>query len=425
MLTISKNNIDYIFICILLLFSTSANIHLSGIPGCFLLFICALSYQFIQERKILISHKFLLLIGLQLIYFGLLSILHHQLEYYKFICYFTYSYAAYVAIRIVSNKLLFYTEAAITMFAYISVFFFLWQLINPASLFYIIKQIGVQYPDALASSENRFAYNMLIYSINSPFDGSFTRNCGLFFEPGLNACILCLALALNIMRNNLKFGRRFFLLSCVLLTTLSTTGFIIYLFIVIVVGYSQSKKYSLLFFPLFILILLPFLYSDFFSLKITNDYDQMINYEQVFQLAKETDSIQTPGRLISLRLAFIDFLHHPFWGGGTKVSSLSDLYGGEVMLVSGFAMLLVYYGISMAIIWMYGFYRFSIFVQSFYRVKRGKYLLFIVLLLISLSYEIEFPLFFLIATLPFLYSYEHKTISHPIRNNNEHIASYI
>lgn len=124
MLTISKNNIDYIFICILLLFSTSANIHLSGIPGCFLLFICALSYQFIQERKILISHKFLLLIGLQLIYFGLLSILHHQLEYYKFICYFTYSYAAYVAIRIVSNKLLFYTEAAITMFAYISVFFF-------------------------------------------------------------------------------------------------------------------------------------------------------------------------------------------------------------------------------------------------------------------------------------------------------------
>ena len=200
---------------------------------------------------------------------------------------------------------------------------------------------------------------------------------------------------------------------------------IYYLFIVIVVGYSQSKKYSLLFFPLFILILLPFLYSDFFILKITNDYDQMINYEQVFQLAKETDSIQTPGRLISLRLAFIDFLHHPFWGGGTKVSSLSDLYGGEVMLVSGFAMLLVYYGISMAIIWMYGFYRFSIFVQSFYRVKRGKYLLFIVLLLISLSYEIEFPLFFLIATLPFLYSYEHKTISHPIRNNNEHIASYI
>ena len=82
----------------------------------------------------------------------------------------------------------------------------------------------------------------------------------------------------------------------------------------------------------------------------------MINYEQVFQLAKETDSTQTPGRLISLRLAFIDFLHHPFWGGGTKVSSLSDLYDGEVMLVSGFAMLLVYYGISMAIIWMYGFY---------------------------------------------------------------------
>jgi hypothetical protein len=425
MLTISKNNIDYIFICIILLFSTSANIYLSGIPGCILLFACTLSFQFIQERKILISSKFALFIGLLSVYFGLLSFLHHQLEYYKFICYFTYSYAAYATIRIVSDKLLFYLETAITMFAYISVFFFLWQLVNPASLFYIAKLIGTQYPDALASSEYRFAYNILVYSINSPLDGSFTRNCGLFFEPGLHACILCLALALNIMRNNLKFERRFFLLTYVLLTTFSTTGFIIYLFILMVAGYNRSKKYSFLFLPLLTLILLPFLYSDFFILKITNDFEQMINYEQVFQLAKESDSLQTPGRLISLRLAFIDFQHHPFWGGGTKVSSLSDLYGGEVMLVSGFAMLLVYYGISMAIIWIYGFYRFSIFVRSFYQVKGGKYLLFFVLLLISLSYEIEFPLFFIIATLPFFHSYEHKTIPHPIKNKNEYIASYI
>lgn len=155
-------------------------------------------------------------------------------------------------------------------------------------------------------------------------------------------------------------------------------------------------------------MILPLLYSDFILLKITSDYEQMINYEQVFQLAKETNSIQTPGRLISLRLAFIDFMLHPFLGAGTKVSSLSDLYGGEVMLVSGFAMLLVYYGISIVIIWMYGFFRFSIFVQSYYQMKNAKYLLFIVLFLTSLSYEIELPLYFLIAAIPFFISMKTK-----------------
>ncbi len=422
---VSRNTINYIFICIILLFSTSGNANLSGIPGCILLFGCTLSFQFLQEKGIFISRKFLLYICLLVTYFGLISLLHRQLEYYKFICYFTYSYSAYVAIRIISDKLLYYIETSITMFAYISVFFFLWQMVSPGSLFYIAKLIGTPYLEALAPSDYRFAYNMLIYSINSPLDGTFTRNCGLFFEPGLHACVICIALALNIMRRNLVFGKRFFLLSLVLLTTFSTTGFIIYLFILTVAGYSRSKKYILLLFPLFLLLILPLLNSDIILLKITSDFEQMINYEQVFQLAKETDSIQTPGRLISLRLALIDFMLHPFWGAGTKVSSLSDLYGGEVMLVSGFAMLLVYYGISIVIIWMYGFFRFSKFVQSFYQVKNAKYLLFIVLFLTSLSYEIELPLYFLIAGIPFFYVHEKKTVLTYVNDKNEYIASYI
>lgn len=93
MLTISKNNIDYIFICIILLFSTSANIYLSGIPGCILLFACTLSFQFIQERKILISSKFALFIGLLSVYFGLLSflpspvrVLQIHLLFHLFVC---------------------------------------------------------------------------------------------------------------------------------------------------------------------------------------------------------------------------------------------------------------------------------------------------------------------------------------------------
>ena len=98
--------------------------------------------------------------------------------------------------------------------------------------------LGLQSPLPMFSSLDFIPIqNFLLFSIN-PFHVTNFRNCGLFWEPGAFQFFINLAFLLAIAYKQLRWGHALVLVTA-LLTTQSTTGYIV--FALILLGYGSTS----------------------------------------------------------------------------------------------------------------------------------------------------------------------------------------
>jgi hypothetical protein len=104
--------------------------------------------------------------------------------------------------------------------------FYLWQLLHVSSLtsFGTSVQQWMPWISAGRIHQDTQALNILIYTIETTEN---FRNSGAFWEPGGFASFLNLSLTLHLIQSNFRFDRHARIIILTLLTTFSTTGYVV------------------------------------------------------------------------------------------------------------------------------------------------------------------------------------------------------
>ncbi len=356
-------------------------------------FIVVLSGILAIRGNIIFNKQFYLLIFCFFIYFIAISIKYNEIHPTIFLDYFLLFFIAYIAIKALEFNLFKTYEYVLYYLAIIGLLIWSIQIIlgGDALYNYFSKIPGI----------NSFSYgnwnglNAIIYTIR-PFSDSLlynsliSRNCGYAWEPGAFACYLCLAIFINLFipNDDSKGKIRFWVLLLALISTQSTTGYII--FTIIILFYYLSKKRIIIFLllPVMITALILIFSLPFMSNKIVSAVNETRETDLIVERAIGRETSITPQRFASFMIAIKDFRNNPILGnGGITGESWTSKIGANVSAISGIGNLLAQFGIIGFLFFIISSIKSSFFLSKYYNFK-GKYLLFLIILLISISYGI-------------------------------------
>lgn len=343
--------------------------------------------------KIVFNKQFYLLILGFFIYFIAVTIKFSEFRPTIFVKYFFLFFIVYTTIKALKFNIFSIYEHTLYYLAIIGLFMWGIQIILGGDTLY-------NYISRIPSSDT-FSYtssgglNMIIYSVQPTASSllygiTIPRNCGYAWEPGGFAVYLCLAIFINlfITSSNNNSNKRFWVFVVALLSTQSTTGYVI--FMVIIFYYFLNKNLNLLIVlsPLLIGLLIGIFYLPFMSNKIVNVFNQTSEVEIIIENSIIGEASYAPGRFASFMIAFKDFLNNPILGLGTvSEESLTYKIGANISTISGIGNLLAQFGIIGFLFFVIASIKSSLFFSKYF-MYRGKYLLLLIILLISISYSV-------------------------------------
>jgi len=183
-------------------------------------------------------------------------------------------------------------------------------------------------------SEDRYRVSIgMLYTIpnwTSNFFGiEILRNAGIYHEPGAFAYFLILAIGLNTIIEKEFFNRKNLLLSCMLLSTFSTAGYLAF-FVLLTYAVFQSELNATLkvfIVPVFFFVaFISFTQLDFMTDKIVEQYETQLDDESVFE--------SRGGRVRRARSAVYLLSSSPFIGRGI-ISASADFELGSPYFFTG------------------------------------------------------------------------------------------
>jgi O-Antigen ligase len=337
------------------------------------------------------AYFYILIIGFSF-YFVAISIKDGEFHPSFFLNYFLKFFTVYTFIKALKSNLFKIFEHVLYYLAIIGLFMWIIQILlrDDTLLYYFNKIPGI----GLFSNITGGGLNVLIYSVQpssfSIIHFMIPRNCGYTQEPGCFAVYLCLAIFINlfIANSDKRSRKRFLVLMIALLSTMSTTGYLIFILIIVFYILGRELNKALLLFPVAIIALIYISTLPFMSNKIidlvneTNTMDQMI----VSTIGQEEDS--TPQRFTSFMITFVDFRNNPILGlGPDNDKSWVNKIGAKIAPISGIGNLLAQFGIVGFIFFIISSVRSSFFFSKCFKYK-GKFLLFLIIIFISISYSI-------------------------------------
>ena len=169
-------------------------------------------------------------------------------------------------------------------------------------------------------------YSILLYTLGNvdTMSGGLWRNSGCAWEPGLYSIMLSMAILFNIYHNNgIRLNKRFFILLIALITTFSTTGYIIAM-IIFACYFMFSKKNRIVHKIIYIIIFgitFFFIYElPFMSNKIEQrgQVENFTTNSGAMEWYEKEDIIYTPDRFEGIYLDYLNFLANPIIGYGIQ-----------------------------------------------------------------------------------------------------------
>jgi len=278
--------------------------------------------------------------------------------FYKPIWYF---YTPFLVFAMMGTKYFKYLFNTIYFVAiYTSVIYILQTFIPP------FHELLMQaFKSALPYSWADWPRTILIYSVPRASGYLFLRNSGIFHEPGAYSIYLMLAIILNTYFTKQPMDKKNLFLSAVLLSTFSTTGYII--LFVFYSFYILKAKIHFLLKPIFIItfiIVILKVYEDTSFLK------QKIDYKYTKQLeAVEYNEINQRGRFYAFGMSVKSFISAPITGRGIIGASRYDV-GERGSFGYGFAGLFARYGLFFGLFYMWFFYKGFMLLGKLYKIQR-------------------------------------------------------
>jgi hypothetical protein len=193
---------------------------------------------------------------------------------------------------------------------------------------------------------------ILIYSAPRDSGYFFMRNSGIFHEPGAYSIYLMMGMIINTYYTNKPFNIRNIFLALIVLTTFSTSG---YLMLFLFTSYGVLKvKIPAVLKPIIIIptaIVLIYVYQNtkFLKQKVDSHYTTQIK-------EVEEEDINQRGRFYAFGMSIRSFLSNPISGRGILFEHKYEV-GKLGSFGYGFAGLFAMYGIFFGLFYMWKFYK--------------------------------------------------------------------
>ncbi len=387
--------LDYLFVFILVIYAGKATVFVrsleswENILGLILPIIFTLYLAYVKRVKFSKGFYFLF-IGF-FAYFVLSSIKFNQIHPRFFGIYLINFYIAYVAIRSFKMRFFIYYENVIYFLCIISLLFWVVNFLVPSQLASFLRVVSFSEPGA-----PNVESNIIFYTLNVQNEDSlaFSRNAGFAWEPGAFSVFINFAIFINLAINRfkLKGNKKILIFIIALLTTFSTTGYGIFMLLVLFYVYNHNIKYRVFLFPIAILLGFYLMSLPFMSEKLID-----VSKESTDELLENSilyDKQYSPQRITSFMIDFQDFMNNPILGyGGHQEERWTNKLGADISSISGIGKILAKFGIIGTVFFFIGLFYSSKFLKSNFRFK-GWLFPFLLILLTSVSYSlIEDPLF--------------------------------
>ncbi len=264
--------------------------------------------------------------------------------------------------------------------------------------FFIINQ----YSQFGLPTNNIFLKSIIIFTsttYNPDYDFTYgiIRNPGMFWEPGAFAGYLLLALVFVAVQNKnfsiVNYKKEVFWIILGIITTMSTTGFVILSIIIIFFSMQHFKRGKLIFVPASIITVI-FIYSNFTFMqsKIESQFEQALN----MRLGDISNS-----RFGSLIMDAYYIQLHPIIGNGTNINIrykynlevLDDIGNGN-----GMSNFVATWGIPLFLFWLYCVYKYIYSKISSKSITLG--IVMIIVLILQGEQFLNFPMFLMFFVLP-------------------------
>lgn len=397
------NKLDYLFVFLLIIYAGSATVFVRSLNTwedlVGLIFICSFTLFYELKNKIGLKKNFNFLILSFIIYSFALTLKFGEAHYRFLGVYIISFWITYICVTTLKSRFFIIFEDIMFYLCIISLFFWVLHQIIPDQFAIFIESIAFSEPGS-----GNVKANIIFYTINNlaelldyviefgPF--KLIRNAGFAWEPGAFAVFITLALYVNFIKDkfNKIINKRFFIFLFALITTFSTTGYGIFILLIMFYTYNKHIKYR--FFYLFIsavmgayVLSLSFMSDKIISLSQENVTDELV------QNSVNYDTKYTPQRVTSFLIDFKDFLNNPILGyGGHDEEMWTAKLGAEIATISGIGKVFARFGLVGAIFFFVMLYRSSK-LQAEVLGYKGWGFHFVIIIMISISYSlIEHPL---------------------------------
>lgn len=395
--------LEYLYVFILIIFTGHANKlvlanSIDDTPVA-LIFLVVVAAIMALRWKITIDRQFFFFTLGFFIYFVAISVKYSEVQPKFFLTWFFQFFIAYATVRSLKFNLFRIYE---TLLFYLAIVALVLWVLQTAMMGDTLYGILGGFPFVrLNSNVSGDGLNIILYSVQPTYNSLIyssivPRNCGFAWEPGGFSVFLAFAIFSNLFLNNPepKIGKRFWVLSAALVSTQSTTGYLLFTVILLYYIYSKQARIVMYLFPIIVAAVvfvfsLPFMTDKIVRLiNETNEIDAMV----VRSIGKKGEAYN-PQRFSSFMITMIDFKHNPVLGlGGHVEDGWTAKIGARISPITGLGNLLAQFGLVGCIFFAFASLWSSIYFSNYMGLKT-KPLFFILMLFISISYTlIFFPL---------------------------------
>jgi len=391
-----KSFIEYLAVLVMVIYAGGASLFVRSFspdkPLAILLPILMGALLFLKSGIVFNRNFYLLLLGYVLYYFAIAFKYKtiHPVFFSNMLINFL---VVYFFVKTLKDKLFIIYEDLIFILAIAGLIMWLLQIIlGGDNLYNLIGRIPSIDTFSNVSSNG---FNIIFYSIQPVsqimVQNSITyRNCGFAWEPGGFAVFLVLAIFIHLFFNSseIKFNLRFWILLMALLSTQSTTGYVIFILIMIFYLFQKNIKIVLFLFPALILGIVLMASLPFMRDKILLYFEEAGNVDFIVEQSVGNQVSRNPQRFASFVIAFRDFKNNPVFGyGGQTEERWYNKINSNISPISGIGNLLAQYGLVGFIFFIALLIKSSRFYSSHFNYN-GSYFFLLVMLLITISYSI-------------------------------------
>lgn len=278
-------------------------------------------------------------------------LIFNTLEVFLSIRMFLLLIIATLILKLMRYNFLFTFEKLLYFLTIISLIFYPLQLLSHDKTLILVSNISQFNPLTEQDEEMK---NFLIWGMDVD---SGIRNSGFAWEPKAFVNFLILGIIIRLIQNNLNIkDKRILIYTLAVITTLSTTGFLILFGLIplfILFNKSPDK-----FFKYLIPVTLIFIYImqlDFMWNKIKMEWEGRYEYESLLSDSR-TFSKRSLGRTPSMFVDLIDFSKQPILGFGLQRDLRTQSVYTKLVRVNGLTDWIASFGIIGIILFIFGHY---------------------------------------------------------------------
>lgn len=345
--------------------------------------------------RILFIPNFYLLLLFFTAYFVAVSVKYYEVRPTFVITYFFLFFTAYVAVKALKSNVFIIYEKIVYYLAAISLVLWSFQVLAGGDVLYnMIARFSFLEEISFVSGQGLSTVFYVIQSYSTTIINGHTisRNCGFAWEPGSFSSYLSIAIFVNlfISPDKTKGRKRFWVLLLALLSTMSTTGYVLLSLLLVYYLFNQEFKKIILMIPVMAAVLIAFFSLPFMKDKIVELVKEPRGINNLLYDSYRRESAVTPQRFSSLIITLIDFKDNPLLGIAAHADEQwTRRAGSNISTVSGIGNLLAQFGLVGFIPFLILTIKSSITFSKYFNYK-GRYLLFLMVLGISISYSILF-----------------------------------